>query len=63
MNKKYNLYQARNGAIRLATDKYYTPLTLKQISDLEIDINKLKDFNKSDFIDYYQIPPFMANFN
>jgi hypothetical protein len=41
----FNIYQAVNGKIYIMMGNSYTPLTLEQVQDLNIDIYSLENFD------------------
>lgn len=49
----FNIYQAKTGAIMLLMANSYTPLTLKQVNDLNINVFNLIDFEYEDFKKFY----------
>ena len=49
----FNIYQDRNGALRLLMGNSHIELTFSQINDLKIDVYELIDFNYNEFIKYY----------
>ena len=49
----FNIYQAKTGAIMLLMANSYTPLTLKQVNDLTINVFNLIDFEYEDFKKFY----------
>ena len=41
----FNIYQAVNGKIYITMGSSYTPLTLEQVQDLNIDVYLLEEFD------------------
>jgi hypothetical protein len=49
----FNIYQASSGAIMLLMGNRVTALNRNQLSDLQLDLYSLIDFDHDQFITYY----------
>ncbi|MBD5554868.1 MAG: hypothetical protein HDQ95_05840 [Roseburia sp.] len=54
MTVKFNVYQARNGAICISSGSSYTKLSKKQIEELRICVYDIEDFDYEDFKRHYE---------
>jgi hypothetical protein len=51
--KYTNIYQGKNGGVYLAKEAGYCLLLYKQIEELKLNLNEIKDFNRDDFENFY----------
>jgi hypothetical protein len=51
----FNIYQARNGAIYILMGKTVTPLTIRQLDDLALDLYALIDFDVDAYKKHYNL--------